>query len=37
VNNYHVITFVLEEASLKTGRDPVPEMYDGKSPNILGI
>jgi hypothetical protein len=25
VNNYYVVTFVLEEARLKIGIDPVPE------------
>jgi len=26
-NNHCVVTFVLEEASLKTGTEPVSEMY----------
>jgi hypothetical protein len=26
MNNYYAVTFVMEEARVKTGRDPVPDM-----------
>jgi hypothetical protein len=26
MNNYYVVTFVMEEARVKTGRDPAPDL-----------